>query len=225
MYWDGEATPSVEVPVGDFFGVGFGERRDYASLPLAETSGGYDCYWPMPFHRSARWTLANVSATDALVWANVDFTAYKRLPPELRHFHVMQNRRPGAQTFFGPFGFLEGDEMIFVDGEPTPSIVGTGTEDYFGGGFYFESGPIAAPYHGVLIKDEALARVSAYRWHVEDAMPFARAIRVTIEHGSQNDYEGDYSSVAFFYQTEPHAPFPPFPSDPAQLLPLGAAGP
>src|SRR5437773_2268161 len=94
-----------------------------------------------------------------------------------------------------------------------------------GGGFYFESAPIVAPYHGVLIKDEALARVSAYRWHVEDAMPFARAIRVTIEHGSQNDYEGDYSSVAFFYQTEPHAPFPPFPSDPAQLLPLGAAGP
>jgi len=224
MYWDGEATPSVEVPVGD--------------------------------HRSARWTLANVSAIDALVWANVDFTAYQRLPPELRHFHAqwrrenpttagraytileaagrghfvgaalfMQNRRPGAQTFFGPFGFLEGDEMIFVDGETTPSIVGTGTEDYFGGGFYFESGPIVAPYHGVLIKDEALARVSAYRWHVEDAMPFARAIRMTIEHGSQNDYEGDYSSVAFFYQTEPHAPFPPFPSDPAQLLPLGAAGP
>jgi len=137
----------------------------------------------------------------------------------------MQNRRPGVRTFFGPFGFLEGDETIFVDGETTPSIVGTGTEDYFGGGLYFENGPIAAPYHGVLIKDEALARVSAYRRHVEDAMPFARAIRVTIEHGSQSDYEGDYSSVAFFYQTEPHAPFPPFPSDPAELLPLGAAGP
>jgi len=115
----------------------------------------------------------------------------RRLAPGRRPALDLQNRRPGAQTFFGPFGFLEGDEMIFVDGEMTPSIVGTGTEDYFGGGFYFENGPIAAPYHGVLIKDEALARVSAYRWHVEDAMPFARAIRVTIEHGSQNDNEGD----------------------------------
>ena len=109
MYWDGEATPSVEVPVGDFFGVGFGERRDYASLPLAETSGGYDCYWPMPFHRSARWTLANVSATDALVWANVDFTAYQRLPPELRHFHASGGARTrprrGART---PFSRLPG---------------------------------------------------------------------------------------------------------------------
>src|SRR5204863_3026322 len=77
MYWDGEATPSVEVPVGD--------------------------------HRSARWTLANVSATDALVWANVDFTAYQRLPPELRHFHASGGARTrprrGART---PFSRLPG---------------------------------------------------------------------------------------------------------------------
>src|SRR5205807_2773369 len=49
MYWDGEETPSVECPIGDFFGVGFGEQKDYISLPLNETSGGYNCYWPMPF--------------------------------------------------------------------------------------------------------------------------------------------------------------------------------
>jgi len=250
MYWDGEDSPSVEVPVGDFFGVGFGEYRDYASLPLAETSGGYDCYWPMPFHRSARWTLTNVSDVPALVWFNVDYTADVRLGRQVRHFHAqwrrenpttpsvsytileaaghghfvgaalfMRNRQPEAPTFFGPFGFLEGDEMIFVDGEEKPSIAGTGTEDYFGGGFYFERGTFAAPYHGALIKDDALARVSAYRWHVEEAMPFARSIRVTIEHGPANDYDGDYSSVAFFYQDEPHAPFPPLPTDPARLLP------
>jgi len=250
MYWDGEDSPSVEVPVGDFFGVGFGEYRDYASLPLAETSGGYDCYWPMPFHRSARWTLTNVSDVPALVWFNVDYTADVRLGRQVRHFHAqwrrenpttpsvgytildaaghghfvgaalfMRNRQPEAPTFYGPFGFLEGDEMIFVDGEEKPSIVGTGTEDYFGAGFYFERGTFAAPYHGAVIKDDALARVSAYRWHVEDAMPFTRSIRVTIEHGPANDYDGDYSSVAFFYQDEPHAPFPPFPTDPARLLP------
>ena len=49
MYWDGEKSPSVEVPIGDFFGVGFGEQRDYVSL-RPETSGGYNSYWPMPFH-------------------------------------------------------------------------------------------------------------------------------------------------------------------------------
>ena len=148
MYWDGETLPSVEVPIGDFFGVGFGEQRDYISLPLNETSGGYNCFWPMPFHKSARWTLTNLSPRriDAFYY-NVDYTAYPVIDPALRHFHAqwrhenpttkgrnytlleasgaghyvgtalfMQNRR-------GPsFGFLEGDEMIYVDGETAPFI-------------------------------------------------------------------------------------------------------
>src|SRR4029077_11121056 len=92
MYWDGEDTPSVEVPVGDFFGVGFGEQRDYVSLPLSETSGGYNCYWPMPFHRSARWTLTNLSDTTGLVWWNIDFTAERRLPKATPHCHAQWRR-------------------------------------------------------------------------------------------------------------------------------------
>src|SRR5262245_1820582 len=81
MYWDGEETPSVECPIGDFFGVGFGEQKDYISLPLNETSGGYNCYWPMPFHKSAKWTITNMSrrAIDAFYY-NIDFTAYDKLP-------------------------------------------------------------------------------------------------------------------------------------------------
>ena len=55
MYWDGDTNPSVECPIGDFFGVGFGEQKDYTSLPMNEMSGGYNCYWPMPFHKSAKW--------------------------------------------------------------------------------------------------------------------------------------------------------------------------
>src|SRR6185295_8010651 len=75
-------------------------------------------------------------------------------------------------------GFLEGDEMIYIDGESQPSIIGTGTEDYFSSGWYFDRGPYGAPYHGCPIKDEKLGRISAYRWHVEDAMPFAKSIKV-----------------------------------------------
>jgi hypothetical protein len=249
MYWDGESEPSVETPLGDFFGVGFGETTNYVSLPLAETSGGYDCYWPMPFHRSARWTLENVGAANAFVWYNIDYTGLDRLPASVRHFHAQWRRENptsvgksytileasgaghfvGAALFmrdlsggvppYGPFGFLEGDERVFVDGETTPSVNGTGTEDYFGGGFYFVTGPFSAPFHGAPIKDETLHRVSAYRWHIEDAMPFTRSIRVEIEHGTGNGWEADYSSVAYFYQTEPHAPFPPLPTDPSLLLP------
>jgi hypothetical protein len=113
--------------------------------------------------------------------------------------------------------FLEGDERVFVDGERTPSIVGTGTEDYFSSGWYFDTGPYSSLYHGLTIKDSLSGRVSAYRWHVEDPIPFARSIRFTIEHGGTNDApRTDYSSVAFWYQTHPHAPFPPLP---AELLP------
>lgn len=243
MYWDGEPTPSVEVPIGDFFGVGFGEQKDYTSLPLNEMSGGYNCYWPMPFHKSAHWTLTNLSKRriDAFYY-NIDYTAYKKLPKNLKHFHAQWRRenptRPhqnytildatGDGHFVGTalfmqnrrghgFGFLEGDEMVYVDGRL--AVNGTGTEDYFSSGWYFDRGLYAAPYHGVTILDTQKGRVSAYRWHIEDAMPFHKHIRVTIEHGTNNDHEADYSSVAYFYQSEPHAPYPPLPTDPSDLLP------
>src|SRR5262245_11117644 len=92
MYWDDEEAPSVEVPVGDFFGVGFGEQRDYVSLPLSETSGGYNCYWPMPFHQAARWTLTNLGTGTMLVWWNVDYTTLPQLPREVPHFHAQWRR-------------------------------------------------------------------------------------------------------------------------------------
>ena len=244
MYWDGETTPSVEVPIGDFFGVGFGEQRDYISLPMSETSGGYNCYWPMPYHKSARWTLTNLSSRrlDAFYY-NIDYTAYPKIDKNLRHFHAQWRREnptsknrnytileaTGAGHYVGTalfmqnrhghsFSFLEGDEMIYANGETAPSVNGTGTEDYFSSGWYFDRGLYSAPFHGVTILDRDAGRVSAYRWHIEDAIPFTKSLKVTIEHGNQNDTEADYSSVAYWYQTEPHAPFPALPSDPAAFL-------
>src|SRR4051794_16774169 len=93
MYWDGDENPSVECPVGDFFGVGFGEQKDYISLPLNETSGGYNCYWPMPFHKSAKWTLTNLSdkKIDAFYY-NIDYTALDSVPADVRHFRAQWRR-------------------------------------------------------------------------------------------------------------------------------------
>src|SRR5437764_3027326 len=242
MYWDGETNPSVECPVGDFFGVGFGEQKDFVSLPLNETSGGYNCYWPMPFHKSARWTLTNLSdrKIDAFYY-NIDYTALESLPDDLRHFRAQWRREnpttrdrnytiletTGEGHFVGTalfmqarkprgIGFLEGDEMIFIDGEPKPSIIGTGTEDYFSSGWYFDRGVYSAPFHGVTIKDERQSRISAYRWHIEDAMPYRKSIKATIEHGTNNEVEADYSSVAYYYESGPAGPRPELPKD---LLP------
>jgi hypothetical protein len=239
MYWDGDKYPSVECPIGAFFGVGFGEQKDYTSLPLDENSGGYNCYWPMPFHRSARWTLTNGSGKLLeSFYYNIDFIALDSLPADTRHFHAQFRREnpttPGMNyTILETSGeghyvgtalfmtgltmeFLEGNEMVYIDGDSKPTLEGTGTEDYFSSGWYFDRGVYSAPYHGVVIKDEKRPRISAYRWHVEDAIPFSKSIRFTIEHGAENTVPADYSSVAYYYLAGPSPMPPPLPAD---LLP------
>ena len=116
----------------------------------------------------------------------------------------------------------EGDDMIFVDGEPwPPRLHGTGTEDYFHGAWYFTHGCFSAPFHGLTLFDKVNSRVSAYRFHVPDAIPFEEEIRVTIEHGHDNMLQEDYSSVAYWYQEEPHDPgFGRIPEDAGYLAPL-----
>jgi hypothetical protein len=121
--------------------------------------------------------------------------------------------------------YLEGDEMVYIDGETVPSIRGTGTEDYFTSGWYFNRGVYSAPLHGLIEKDDTLqSRVVAYRFHFGDQIPFKNKIRFTIEHGHGNEWIADFSSVAFWYQREPHKQFEPIlPS--AQRIPLRVAVP
>jgi hypothetical protein len=247
-YWDDETTPSVEVPLSDFFGVGFGEWRDYVSAPSNMTSGGYNVYWPMPFRRRARITVENRSrAVVDRFYYNVGVETFEALPDSLLYFHAQFRRAattPGEPVVLleaegrGHYAgtllsmqprrgrtmwYLEGNERVFVDGERAPSIIGTGTEDYFSSGWYFDTGPYSAPYHGVTIKDSLTGRISAYRWHVEDPIPFTRSLRFTIEHGGTNDTrQVDYTSVAFWYQTHPHARFAALPAD---LMPVAVDAP
>jgi len=111
--------------------------------------------------------------------------------------------------------FGEGDDMIFVDGESwPPSLHGTGTEDYFGEAWGFPSGEYSGPYTGVSLGKDVIGwsgKWSLYRFHIEDPVYFRESVRVTIEHGHANDQGNDYSSVAYWYQAEPHMPFAPLP--------------
>ena len=242
-YWDGETTPSVEVPVSDFFGMGFGEWHDYVSLPLSMTSGGYTSYWAMPFGRRARITVENgASVAVERFYFNVDIETRPTPPAESLYFHAQFRRATtvrgtpvtilettGRGHYVGTLlsmqprrgnglGYLEGNERVFVDGEATPSIIGTGTEDYFNSGWYYDTGIFSAPYHGVTVKDTVLGRINTYRWHVEDPIPFRTGLRFEIEHGGSNDAPNvDYTSVAYWYQTHPR---PPFPALPADLMPV-----
>ena len=242
-FWDGEETPSVEVPVSDFFGMGFGEWQDFTSLPLNMTSGGYNTYWAMPFRRHARITVENTSDVPLeKLYYNIDIRTYDALPDDVLYFHAQYNQvvtrtgepvvileTAGRGHYVGTvlsmqprqgasLGYLEGDERIFIDRAREPAVIGTGTEDYFSSGWYYDTGEYSAPYHGVPIKDAETGRISTYRWHIEDPIPFREHLRFTIEHGAVNDApDVEYASVAFWYQTHPHAAFPALP---AALLPL-----
>ena len=241
-YWDDEKEPSVEVPVSDFFGMGFGKWKDFISLPLNMTSGGYNAYWPMPFHRRARITVENRGPLPVSnFYYNIDIRTFDRLPKEALYFHAhykqvrTQQDKPvtlletmGRGHYVGTLlsmqpqrgaslGYLEGDERIFIDGEKTPSIIGTGTEDYFSSGWYYDTGEYGAPYHGVTVKDDS-GRINTYRWHIEDPIPFKKSFKFDIEHGGTNDMPGvEYTAVVYWYQTHPR---PAFPALPQNLMPL-----
>ena len=123
----------------------------------------------------------------------------------------------------------EGEIKFFVDGDRDfPTICGTGTEDYFGGAWNFEFpkgqyGIFSTPYSGLpqVIQPDGLyrsqTRFGMYRWHIMDPIRFQQDLRVTIQalgwrsEGRYLPLQDDIASTAFWYQAEPHAPFPPLP--------------
>ena len=249
IYWDGEEHPSVEVPIGDFFGNGF-RYTHYVSQFLGMTSGGYVCYFPMPFERLARIEIINETGKDVLaLYYQINYHKFEAaLGNNVAYFHALWNRSIctdydsnytglhavgrghvvgmslNAQSYDGNFGFLEGDEMIYVDGEKKPSIHGTGTEDYFSSGWYFSTGEYSGPYHGLVYKDDSLARIAAYRLHIPDQIPFRKSVIFTMEHGHNNKSVVDYATTIYWYQSEPHLPFPPLLKS-GQLIPLRVVKP
>jgi len=239
IYWDGEDTPSVEAPLGDFFAVGHGLNRNLVSIPIVRSSEGraLNCYWYMPFRWSARITITNEGSRPVgSFYYHIDYRELDDLPPDAPYFHAQYRQEtpcePGRnylileavgkghyvgcnlsvlQQAMGWWG--EGDDMIYVDGEETPSLHGTGSEDYFSDAWGMREGQNL--YYGCPLQEEDFqmgAKATVFRFHLPDPIPFSKSIRVTIEHGHANDRSDYYSSVAYWYQTEPHQPFPPLPS-------------
>ena len=107
-FWDGEASPSVEAPLGDFFGVGFGLRRNFVSLPLQmspQDGRGMNCWFPMPFAEGARFEVENQGAVTRVFYFYIDWERYPRLDPDLARFHAWWNRLPRSAGRARDHGF------------------------------------------------------------------------------------------------------------------------
>lgn len=251
MYWDGEKEPSVEAPVGDFFGLNLGEYFLYESaLSSVAPVKALNAYFPMPFRKSALITATSESErpVDAFYW-NIDYQVFPELPENVGYFHAQYRQSAPCEgwktaveknpdgkdnyVFMEATGrghvvgvtqgvvlnqdgwWGEGDDMLFVDGSEKPVTNGTGSEDYYNGAWGFDGKEfhyrhIGVPY--VVNPFTIGGRWCLYRWHVDAPLAFEKSVRFTIEHGTGNDRSDDFYSVAYWYQTEPHAGFPQLPS-------------
>lgn len=230
MYWDHAEHPSVEVPLGKFFGLGFGDSADIISLPVVLAPGpGMNCFWPMPFRRHARVTLTNQGELPFkgffyIIDLQYDrpmaedegyfHASYRQLVPGLGRAPLVILEATGEGHYVGAFvghrsntkgWWGEGDDFIYIDGEEHPSLIGTGTEDYFGGAWGFFNRSYNSPYMGHQITDppEASWENVSYRFHIPDPVPFRRSIRVELERGDLGNTSNDHSAVAFWYQRQP----------------------
>ncbi len=286
--WDNETDYSVEVPIGDFFGVGHAQTTDFVSLPLQMSPANgrsFNCFFPMPFSERALFEVTSECEVEVLFYYYIDYELHDRIDADLGRFHAQWRRQnptdgisdegitngewsfggtntdgkgnyvileaegtghyvgcnlnihnlrkrewvagvnwpispeelhqnlPGVSDAFNWYG--EGDDMIFIDGEAfPPSLHGTGTEDYFNTA-WCPAVSYSAPYHGITLPGGPnwSEKISLYRFHIEDPVCFQKSILVTIEHGHANRRSDDYSSTAYWYQLEPHKPFP-------ELLPV-----
>lgn len=164
FYWDGEEKPSVEVPVGDFFGMGWGQYAPLQSLAVCVNPGSaFNCYWPMPFRKKCRITMENIDERDMVLYYTVNYEL-KDVPTDAGYFHAQYRRvnpNPyqqdvvlldsviGKGQYVGTYlawgvhnnrWWGEGEIKFFIDDDGKyPTICGTGTEDYFCGSYDFDT--------------------------------------------------------------------------------------
>jgi hypothetical protein len=209
FYWDDEQTPSVEVPLTDFFAVGHDQFARVNSLAvIVNPASALNCYWPMPFRRHARVTFTNEWMEDLSGLAFQITYAETEVPEQSGYLHAQWRRSitdrahpeyvildgvHGHGRYVGTFlawtqlsdgWFGEGEIKFFIDGDKQfPTICGTGTEDYFCGSYGFPE-VYSTAYVGNTLDhrgQDGPPKWSLYRWHIMDPVCFEEDLRVTIQ--------------------------------------------
>ncbi|RYZ38809.1 MAG: DUF2961 domain-containing protein, partial [Sphingobacteriales bacterium] len=228
--WDGDTSPAVYAPVADFFGYAFGSRSMKSLLTGVDSNKAY-CFIPMPFDNAAKievvYRKTGGSQKPVNFRSTITFTQRARdKATEGRFYALWKREQPAigkpyvflsgqgrghyigtlllsqAKTYDRHTEFFEGDDSTVLDGKHF--LHGTGSEDYFNGGWYAQpNGWVerkGAPLHGCLDYSLPLSRTGGYRFYMSDKLPFERSIYHSIEHGPEgNNREVEYSSVAMYY--------------------------
>jgi hypothetical protein len=233
--FDGRRTVDAPIGEFFGSGLGPARVRSLMFAMDGGPSGWATSWWPMPFASDAKIEVYNASRTAiargqlSVAWArNGDWTQRLGAQGRYGYFHAMGHRGPttpgsywtflstrGAGTFVGvtvtmeggsPPGYLEGNERAYVDGARAPQIQGTGTEDFFDGGWYFFDRLFTLPLSGYTAHETpeegcpTSTCKTAYRIMISDDVPFSRSIVYEIQHGPENNVQANYSSTAYWYQ-------------------------
>jgi len=247
MYWDGETSPSVDVPLVDFFCDPAG-LRDSVNTSLVNKRRGFNAYFPMPFRKSAKIELVYEGSVEPgqTLWkmmpcySYVNYRSLKKVPADSGYFHASWRqetllmgkrdyvaldakgkgkfigwnvtvRRPGLDSY--P---VDENEKFYIDGERTASIEYQGLEDSFGFSWGFPETDNLFPLTGYF---KFMKGAAAYRFFTQDAISFDKSLHVAIGFGVnegpffRNTFSKDgtalqFSTTVYWYQIEPHAPFP-----------------
>lgn len=216
--------PEIECPFGDFFLQAFPESRSNSLLCGLHPKNDelYYCYWPMPYEDGLRLELKNESFQPIRLKVNIGYQPMERLPADSGRLNVHWRRQDptvagelfpilnaqgrghwcgvsmAMQGKHPELGYLEGDEKAWIDDRDHQFYNGTGSEDYYNGGWYFGTTG-SFPYYGCGVYRPLEGRCHAFRIHMTDLVPFQERARIGIEHGPVSDIAADYSGTIYWY--------------------------
>lgn len=270
MYWDGQTIPSVEVPIGDFFGIAHGRQCEMVTPYVGmQDARGLNCFIQMPFRKEVLISVENDSETDVeMFFYQIDFTLGDQLDDNTGYFHAQFRRQNpceigkdyiildgvnGRGVYLGTVLGIrnlykshihewwgEGEVKYYLDDDiESPTLCGTGLEDYIGSGWGTDQ--TCTPYQGAPLLDNDNGYYSLYRFHHFDPIYFQKNIKVAVQqlgsgerkwaedfYGNTGGYykaagcskdshlclferSDDYCSVAYWYQELPTSKFPQLP--------------
>ncbi|MCR4411931.1 MAG: DUF2961 domain-containing protein [Thermoguttaceae bacterium] len=237
-WWEGQEHPSIECPLGDFFGFAHGKVMPYHSaVHSVGARAGMNIWLPMPFTKRARFAFTNESPKQVPLFYQLTYTVGDKHPDDVGRLHVLF-RRENPTTTKKDFELLprrtqkgryvgavigirnlhpgqwwgEGEIKVYMDGDKDlPTIVGTGSEDYVGLSWGIQQTPFL--YNGCSLDQKNF--VSMYRWHLPDPIAWQKEARITIQQiawkNGLAETEDDWSTATFWYEPAPSAPLPPMP--------------